>query len=231
MADEPLVRVEREGARGELVLNRPHRRNALIRPLVEAMHAGLDELVADDDIHVILIRGEGGTFCAGIDLKARQEEPELLEGMGPARADFHAAIYECPKPIVGALEGHAIAGGSGLAFACDFLVAGEGARLHVSEVGMGMMAPLNLLWLELKFGYAKATELVVGGQPYTGRELVERGLAVLAVPDEEALAAARAYADRLAENGPAAVAQVKSALRALAGVDDFRARLAQVQGG
>lgn len=230
MADEPLIRVEREGARGELVLNRPHRRNALIRPLVEALHAGLDELSADDDVHAILVRGEGGTFCAGMDLKARQEEPELMEGMPQAWAAFHAAVYQCPKPIVGALEGHAIAGGSGLALSCDFLVAGEGARLHVSEVRMGMVAPINLVWLQFKFGYAKAMEFVVGGQPYTGRELVERGIAVLAAPDEDVLTEARAYADRLAENDPAAMARVKASLRALAGVEDFQSRLTAAQG-
>ena len=132
MAGDALVRVEREGARGELVLNRPQRRNALIRPLVEELHAGLDELVADDAVNAILIRGEGGTLCAGLDLKARKDEPELMAGFGPTWAAYHAAVYDCPKPIIGALEGAAIAGGSGLALSCDFLIATEGEMKKVS---------------------------------------------------------------------------------------------------
>ena len=132
MAGDVLVRVERQGARGELVLNRPQRRNALIRPLVEELHAGLDELVADEAVNAILIRGEGGTLCAGLDLKARKEEPELLANFGPTWASYHAAVYDCPKPIIGALEGAAIAGGSGLALSCDFLIATEGEMKKVN---------------------------------------------------------------------------------------------------
>jgi enoyl-CoA hydratase/carnithine racemase len=231
MADDALVRVEREGARGELVLNRPQRRNALIRPLVEELHAGLDQLTADDGVNAILMRGEGGTLCAGLDLKARRDEPELMADFGPTWASYHTAVYACPKPIIGALEGAAIAGGSGLALSCDFLVAGEGARLHVSEVKMGMQAPINLVWLQLKFGYAAAMELVVGGQPFSGGELVARGIAVKAVPDGEVVAEARAYADALAENDPAAMAGVKAALRKLTGIDDFQAHITAVQQG
>lgn len=231
MAGDALVRVEREGARGELVLNRPQRRNALIRPLVEELHAGLDELAGDDGVNAILIRGEGGTLCAGLDLKARKDEPELMDGFGPAWASYHAAVYDCPKPIIGALEGAAIAGGSGLALSCDFLIAGEGARLHVSEVKMGMQAPINLVWLQLKFGYATAMELVVGGQPFSGSELAARGIAVKAVPDGDVVAEARAYADALAENDPAAMAGVKAALRRLTGIEDFLAHITAVQRG
>jgi enoyl-CoA hydratase/carnithine racemase len=229
VAAERLVVIERYGARGELVLNRPHRRNALIRPLVEELHAGVDELNADDEVRVILIRGEGGTFSAGMDLKARQEEPELMEGMQDAWAAFHAAVFDCPKPVVGALEGVAIAGGSGLALACDFLIAGEGARLHVSEVRMGMAAPMNVAWLMLKFGYGRTLELVAGGQPLSGRELAERGIAVRAVADDRVVEEARAYADALAENDPAAVARTKSMLRSMAGIGDFRTHLRALQ--
>ncbi|HJM88982.1 MAG TPA: enoyl-CoA hydratase/isomerase family protein [Dehalococcoidia bacterium] len=229
MADEALVRVERDGARGELVLNRPHRKNALTRPLVEELHAGLDELAADDDINAILIRGEGGAFCGGLDLKARRDEPEVMENFGPTWASYHAAVYACPTPIIGALEGPAIAAGSGLALSCDFLIAGEGARLHASEVRLGRLAPLNLIWLQLKFGAATAMEVVVGGQPFTGVELVARGIAVRVVADADVVTEARAYADAIAENDAGAMASAKATLRDLNGVDDFHALIVATQ--
>lgn len=226
------VLVERHGPRGELVLNRPERRNALTGPLVQALHAGLEQLVADEGVHVILIRGAGGTLCAGLDLDAFAADPPP-----PWRAQFgelwgglHAAIYACPKLVVGALEGVAIAAGSALALACDVLIAGESARLHVAEVKLGMAAPINVVWLQLKFGAARALELAAGGQPYSGRALVERGIALRAVPDASALDEARAYADLAAQNRPQAVATVKQTLRMLNGVEDFRARIAAAQG-
>ena len=96
---------------------------------------------------------------------------------------------------------------------------------------MGMQAPINLVWLQLKFGYAAAMELVVGGQPFSGSELVARGIAVKAVPNGEVVAEARAYADALAENDPAAMAGVKAALRRLTGIQDFQAHITAVQQG
>lgn len=231
MSDERPVLVEREGARGELVLNRPERRNALTGPLVEALHAGLDELTADEGIRVILIRGAGGAFCAGLDLDAFRAEPAppWRARFSTLWADLHAAIYACPKPVVGALEGPAIAGGSSLALACDMLIAGEGCRFQVAEVKLGMAAPLNVVWLQLKYGTGRALEFAVGGQPYGGAALAARGLAVRAVPDGEVLGAARAYADLLAGNQPGAVATVKQSIRAVQGVGDFRALVAAAQ--
>lgn len=223
--------IERQGARGELVLNRPEKRNAIIGPLVEELIAGLAELSADDSIHSILIRGAGGTFCAGLDLDAfsadppppwRAEQPRLW-------ATFHAALYECPKPTVAALERAAIAAGSALALACDFLVVGETARLAVPEVKMGISAPVNIVWLVAKWGPALALEMAVSGRTYSGRELMEKGIVHRCVADDQVLTEARALADSLAENNPLAVAAIKRTIRTLVGGDDFRARLQTAQ--
>jgi enoyl-CoA hydratase/carnithine racemase len=231
MNAEPLVLVEREVQRGELVLNRPARRNALIGPVVEALRAGLAELVADEGIHVILIRGAGGAFCAGLDLDAFAEDPPppWRAGYSALWADLHADIYACPKPVVGALEGPAIAAGSALALACDVLIAGDGCRFQVAEARMGMAAPVNTVWLMLKYGMARALEFGVGAQPYNGPALVQRGLALKSVPDADVLAEARAYADLLAANKPAGMAGVKNNIRLLSGVADFRELIASVQ--
>ncbi len=236
MPDAPILLIERREATGELVLNRPHRRNALTGPLVDALHARLEELIADDAISVILIRGAEGTFCAGNDLKEFRADPPpaWLASHGERWADFHAAMFGSPKPIVGALEGHAIAGGSALALACDFLIAGEEAQLHVAEVALGLgPAPVNMVWLEWKYGAGRAQEFVAGGLPYTGRALANRGMALRAVPDEDVVEDARLLAARLAENDGASVARAKALVRRLSEVPDaeaFRARLAAAQG-
>jgi enoyl-CoA hydratase/carnithine racemase len=231
MSGEPLALVERDGSRGELVLNRPERRNALIGPLVEALRAGLAELIADEGVHVILIRGAGGAFCAGLDLDAFAEDPPPAwrAGFSALWADLHAGLYACPKPVVGALEGPAIAAGSALALACDMLVAGDTCRFQVAEARFGMAAPVNVVWLMAKFGAARALELAVGAQPFAGPALVQRGLAVMSVPDADVLAAARAYAGRLAENKPLGMAAIKGQIRRLSGISDFREMIAQAQ--
>ena len=133
------------------------------------------------------------------------------------------------KGVAGVLERAAIAAGTALALACDLLIAGDNARFHVAEVGMGMAAPLNTVWLELKFGVAKAIEFAAAGQPYSGRELAARGIALRSFPDDRVVEEARAYADLLAKNQPAAVAAVKQTIRRLCGVEEFRERVRRAQ--
>jgi enoyl-CoA hydratase/carnithine racemase len=235
MPDAPIVIVERRDAVGELVLNRPERRNAITGPLVDALQAGLEELIADDEVRVIVIRGADGTFCAGNDLKEFRADPrpDWLADHGQRWAGFHAALFGCPKPIIGALEGHAIAAGSALALACDFLIAGEEAQLHVAEVALGLgPAPVNMVWLEWKYGAGRAQEFVTGGLPYTGRALANRGMALRAVPDDLVVEETHALAARLAENSGDSMAQAKALVRRLSGVPDaeaFRKRIELAQ--
>ena len=226
--------LERHGSRGEIVFNRPARRNALSGPLVEIAHRGIEEFVADDSIDVILLRGEGGTFCAGADIKAQREDPPpaWLQGFGDHWAELHGALYDCPKPIVGAVEGFAVGGGAALAFACDVMFVGEGTVLQLIEVSIGMPAPVNLAWLDLKFR-GLALELTLSADHYSGTELVERGLAKRVVADDEVLTEARAYADHLGAHPRRGLVAAKATMRALDGIENFgdRVKMAQVMWG
>jgi enoyl-CoA hydratase/carnithine racemase len=130
---------------------------------------------------------------------------------------LHAAIYACPKPIVGALERYAIAGGSALALACDFLVVGENARIDTSEVRIGMAATINVVWLQLKWGINVGYRFALNGQPIVGPELVSLGVAVRSVADDQVIAEARAFAVALAEHDGWAMGSVKSALQSQQG--------------
>lgn len=178
-------------------------------------------------VTVVLIRGEDNVFTAGMDLKV-DRAPDHFDRW---RA-FHAAIYASPKPIVGALQRYAIAGGSALALACDFLVAGDTARIDTSEVRMGMAAPINTVWLELKWGPGVGYRFALAGQPVTGPELVTLGIAVKSVPDEAVLDEARAYAATLAENDAWAMTTIKRSIQHLRGIEGaqaFEDRVTSVQ--
>eukprot|EP01047_Picozoa_sp_COSAG01_P053326 COSAG01_NODE_5703_length_4087_cov_14.995737_3_plen_263_part_00 len=215
---------------GELVLNRPHRKNALSPSLVALLAEGLETLIHDESVRAILIRGNGPPpssdqpgaqwLCSGVDLKEQRRLRATTGsdgGQAEAWARFHAAMYACPKMTVGVLEGGAIAGGTGLAFACDVLIAGEHARFHVAEVNFGMAAPFNVVWCQLKHGSALALEMIAGGQPYSGQQLVQKGVAVRCVADADVLAAARDYAAKIAANDGGAMAMVKDMIKAVRG--------------
>jgi enoyl-CoA hydratase/carnithine racemase len=194
---------------GELVLNRPERKNALTPEVAEQLLYWLQVLEADEEVKVILLRGVGGFFCAGLDLKEMAEhrkEGQGDGGFGRHWRAFHSAMYHCAKPTCCCLEGGAIAGGSGLALAADFLVTDKSAFFHVAEVNFGMAAPMNIVWLTLKFGAAAAMFLAVGGQRLDGLELEKRGIAVKVAETGHALSACRAFAEELAKNDSSAMA-------------------------
>ncbi len=210
MDDSVLVKVEKRDGWGELVLNRPERRNALTTDLVIQLHGGLDDCIADDRVAAILVRGEGGCLCAGLDLKEVVGNETQRLAFGPAWTDLHLALAGCPKPTIAVLEGAAVAAGSALALACDFLVAGRRSVLHVSEVSRGMTAPMNVAWIVAKHGRARALELVVAAGKHDGEDLFGLGMATRVADDDEVLGAARALAGQLVGHDGAAVAGSKA---------------------
>ncbi len=195
-----LVLVEEYGNRGELVLNRPERRNSLTGPLVRELKEGFRQLDSNAGINVIVIRGADGYFCAGLDLKefSKNPQPDWVAGFSEQWLSFHSMVFDCNKPVIGAVEGFAIAGGSALALACDFLVVGRKAFFHVAEAERGMQAPINTAWLLLRYGQAKAQQMTLLADRYYGDQLVKQGLALESVEDDAVLNRTREVADRLA---------------------------------
>ena len=200
MSKDNVVRCERIGRRLELILDRPERKNALVGPLVEQLRDAVLAASDDEDVGCILLRGAGGAFCSGLDLDAfsASPPPEWHSRFSESWLDLHVALFESPKPVVGALERYAIAGGSGLALACDLLVVGEKSFLHVAEAHVGIPAPMNVAWLQLRCGVAQVMELCLLAERIPGPRLVELGLASRCVPDDRVLEEARACADRIA---------------------------------
>ncbi len=209
MSDAPVLATRHEGW-GEIVLNRPDRRNALAPESAKALREGLSDLLAGG-ARVLLLRGEGGTFCSGLDVDLFQG------GAGAAWAadwtGFHRDLHACPAVVICALERYAINAGAALALGSDLMVAGEGAILTVGEAAIGMHAPMNLAWLRLKAPEAVAAQLALGAGRMAGPDLHRLGLAWALVPDAEVQDHARAAAIRMAGWPAGTLAGIKAALR------------------
>jgi enoyl-CoA hydratase len=208
MSDEVLV--GHDGAVLTITLNRPEVRNAINTAASEAVAAALAELDASHDLSVAVLTGAGGTFCAGMDLKAflAGERPSL-----PGRG--FAGFVERPpaKPVVAAVEGAAVAGGFEIVLACDLIVAAEDARFGLPEVRRGLVAAGGgLLRLSRHVPYHLAVEWALTGDYVTAAQARAAGLVSRVTPSGEALAHAIELAGRIARNGPLAVAATKRIL-------------------
>jgi enoyl-CoA hydratase/carnithine racemase len=217
MSDSELaVTTELHDGWAELILNRPERKNAISGPLGIALAEQIENLNRNDNVRVILFRGAGGAFCSGLDLKEFNADPapEWLTEFQTIWRGAHRALFECKKPIVGALQRYAINGGAALALACDILVVGETSFLQVGEVQIGMAAPYNLAWLSLRHSEGKMAEIALLGDRLAGSRLLEMGLAQVCVPDDIVLSEATALCERLAGFPDGGLGRIKAGLRA-----------------
>lgn len=204
------VRTDRADGVLVVTLDRPEVRNAVDAATSVAVAAAMDLLDADDDLTVGILTGAGGTFCAGMDLKAflRGEVP-AVEGRG-----FGGLVQAPPaKPLIAAVEGYALAGGCELALACDLVVAAEDASFGLPEVRRGLMAGAGgLLRLPRRVPPQIAMEHALTGDPMTAVEAHRWGLVNRLTAPGEALDAARELALRISRNGPLAVRATKKVL-------------------
>lgn len=209
MADEVLTE-RREGVL-VITINRPEAKNSVNGAVAAGIAAALDELDADHDLRVGVLTGAGGTFCAGMDLKAflRGEAP-TVEGRG------FGGLTEAPprKPLIGAVEGWAVAGGFELLLACDLVVAAETAHLGVPEVKRALVAAAGAaMLLPQRVPQAIALEMLLTGDPITAQRAADLGLVNRVTPEGGALEGALALAAAIAANGPLAVAVSKQVAR------------------
>jgi enoyl-CoA hydratase len=193
------IRLERSGAVGTIVIDRPEARNAIDGPAARALAAAFRELDADDTLRVGVLWGVGGVFCAGADLKARAAGRGLRlapDGDGP----MGVSRLSLTKPTIAAVEGYAVAGGLELSLFCDLRVAGESAVFGVFCRRWGI--PLldgGTVRLPRLIGLSRALDMILTGRPVDAREALAFGLANRVVPAgrarEEAEALARTIAD------------------------------------
>jgi len=214
---DPNVLLERTGARADIILNRPDRKNAVIGPLAAELAVAINEASADHSVNAIVLQGAGGAFCSGLDLKEFRADPPppWLGSFSELWKAVHLALFRCPKPVIGALERYAINGGSSLALGCDLLIAGESAFLQVGEVQMNSAAPMNMAWLAIRHSEAVAARLALIGDRVPAAELLRLGVAAEVVPDDQVVTRAHELADTIAAYPAGAAAKIKTAYRRL----------------
>ena len=213
-----LVIVERHEAVLTITINRPAQKNAVNHEVAVQLGSALDVLDADADLAVGVLTGAGGTFSAGMDLKAfaAGEVPTLPDrGFGGlTRADVR-------KLLVAAVEGWALGGGFELALACDLVVAATDARFGFPEVTHGLVASEGgLIRLPRQIPYHVALRVLLTGEPLSAADAGARGLATELTEPGAALAKAQELALRIARNAPLALAAVKEILRTTQALDD-----------
>lgn len=205
------VEFRRDGPVLVVALNRPAKRNAVDFAVASGVAAALDILDADSSLRVAVLTGNGGTFCAGMDLGAFSSgELPSVPGRG------FAGIVESPpdKPIIAAVEGWALGGGFEIALACDLITAGRGARFGLPEVKRGLVASGGgAFLLPLRIPYGVAMELILTGDDFTADRAFELGLINRLCEDGSALSDALELAHRIAENAPLSVRASKRVAR------------------
>jgi enoyl-CoA hydratase len=225
MTSEPHCLVERRGHVLVVTLNRPEARNALSGPMMAIMREAWDQVDADPGIRVCVLTGAGGAFCAGADLKAMAAAPPgesfSAGGWDLSRIDALLKGRRLTKPLIAAVEGAAIAGGTEILQATDIRVAGESARFGVAEARWGLF-PLggSAVRLTRQIPYTLAADLLLTGRHITATEALSMGLIGYVVPDGTALEKALEIADLIAANGPLAVQAILRTIRESEGLPE-----------
>src|SRR6476620_7270352 len=214
--------VEQDGHKLVVTMNRPERRNALSSEMLRIMEAAWDRVNEDPEIRVCILTGAGGYFCAGMDLKAADKKPpsESFESgeYDPTIIKPLLKGFRLTKPLIAAVEGPAIAGGTEILQGTDIRVAGESAKFGVAEARWSLY-PMggSAVRLPRQLPYTVAAELLLTGRHIKAPEAKEIGLIGHVVPDGEALAKAHEIADLIAANGPLAVQAVLRTIRSSEG--------------
>ncbi|MGA2181412.1 MAG: enoyl-CoA hydratase-related protein [Bryobacteraceae bacterium] len=199
-----------------IVLNRPEKRNALDGALVEKIGKALADAAADPGVRVVVLTGAGPDFCSGADLAELRAMAGNgpLENMAAARAlgDLFLAIRRHRCPVVAAVRGRALAGGCGLATACDLLLAAESAQFGYPEVNIGFVPAMVMALLRRQVAEKRAFELLTLGGVIGAREAMSLGLVNAVFADSTFDDDVDAFVDRLAQKPPAAVSMTKSLL-------------------
>ncbi len=200
---------DRRGQIVRMTLNRPEKRNALDAQSIAELKDALAASARDPDCRVALIAAAGQDFCSGADLAGLEKTAQsgVLENMDDARemAELFLAIRKHPRPVIAAVQGRALAGGCGLATACDIVLASESARFGYPEVNIGFVPAMVMAMLRRSVSEKAAFELVATGGIIAAARARELGLAHHVYPDERFVAEVDAYTTRLASQSASAV--------------------------
>lgn len=199
-----------------IVLNRPEKRNALDPEIVAELKQALADAANAPECRVVLLTGAGADFCSGADLAALEKAAQagILENMSGARdmAELFVAMRNHPHPIVAAVQGLALAGGCGLATACDIVVAAESAQFGYPEVNIGFVPAMVMAILRRALTEKAAFELLTSGQTISATRASEFGIVHNVFADQTFTVDVDAYVARLASKSSSALTLTKRLL-------------------
>src|SRR5437868_7655622 len=223
MSTEQTVLYSVDGAVARITLNRPEKRNALNNAVIAGIKQGLREAAADESVKVVVISGAGKDFCAGADLSALQKiaGASVVENSEDARSllELFLLIRQLPVPVVAAVTGRALAGGCGLATACDLVLASGSARFGYPEVRIGFVPAMVMAILRRNVSEKRAFELVTLGAEIGAEEALELGLVNRVFDDETFADEVRAFVRRFQKVSRSAVSLSKRLLYQIDGLD------------
>jgi methylglutaconyl-CoA hydratase len=194
-----------------LSLNRPERRNALTIEMMNQLCSNLEELSTDPDVRVVILRGSGPVFCAGLDLHEALAEGSAEE-LAEVVAETFRLLSENPKVTIAAAHGAAIGGGAGLLMACDLSLGSTDLRVGLPEVRRGLVAGVVMAYLHRRVTGSVARELLLTGQTVNASRALDIGLINRVVPTEELFQEALGMADAVSKGAPEAIRLTKEFL-------------------
>ena len=217
-----LLKNEKDGIL-TLTLNRPEKRNALNEGLIASLKGALKEAPKDPGLRAIVVTGAGKDFCSGADLSALRKiaESGALENLEDAESllELFVAIRRTPVPVIAAVQGRALAGGCGLATACDVVLAAESARFGYPEVKIGFVAAMVMAILRRNVSEKKSFELITRGADFGASEALQIGLINHVFPDDGFENAVEEFADGYRKLSASAVMLSKKLLYQMDGQD------------
>jgi len=189
---------ERSGSILRVQLNRPGKKNAMTSSMYVTLADLLNDAAKDEQIRVVLWHGAGDSFSAGNDVEDFLKNPP---GPGESpQARLMNALINFDKPVVAAVQGAAIGGGTTMLTHCDFVYAGESAKFQMPFINLGLVPEFGSSYsLPMRIGHLRAAELILLGLPFDARRAAELGLVTRVVPDEKLMATATETAHRLAQ--------------------------------
>jgi len=204
----------------QISLNRPDARNALSFELIEQLEHAVNTVAANSAARVLVLSGNGKSFCAGMDLRGVLNDAQKMGLMLHGLARVGLALRKLSIPVIAKVQGAAVGGGCGLVVACDFAFTHEQAKLGYPEVDLGVCPAVVAPFLISKVGAGRARALLLAGGLVDGKEAVRIGIATHLVSVDELDSAAMDFAQKLSTGGPNAIATTKRWLHELDGLID-----------
>ena len=216
MADYQKILYTVDRAVARITLNRPDKRNALDNGIVGEVKDALREAARDESVRVVLLTGAGKDFCSGADLAAlrRISEASVMENVADARfvGELFIDMRRHPRPIIAAVRGRALAGGCGLATACDIILASESAQFGYPEVNIGFIPAMVMAILRRSVSEKRAFELITRGEIITAQVALDLGMINRVIPDDSFDIEVANYADQMQAKSASAVSLAKNLL-------------------